>query len=158
MGAIKCMVCDDKLACRAVDEELEKGMSGAAVARLMTLRGFQVTAPTINEHNKHRQPMATPDVARTKKDLATLLRDKIMEKVENNPEFDILDKEVQPALKTGLMAEGLIDKRVARTDDKKAAIQIAVLLAGGPAGLLAPPDLRGDEDDNVIDGEAVEVD
>ena len=154
------MICDDKLACRAIDEELEKGMSGAAVARLMTLRGFEVGAPTVNEHNKHRQPIAPPGVAKTKRDLATLVRDKVVTAVEGG-QLDVLDPEAQSALKTGLQAESIIDKRVARTDDRKAVFQLAVLLAGGPTGLLAPGHLTEDgpepEDPNVIEGTAVEI-
>jgi hypothetical protein len=159
VGAHRCMICDDKLACRAIDEELEKGMTGAALSRLMTLRGFEVTAPTVLQHAKHRQPMAPPGVAKTKKDLATLVRDRVLQKIEND-KFDILDKEIQPALKTGLMAEGLLDKREARTDDKKQVIQLAVLLAGGAAGLVAPPELTdgGEPDDEVFEGEAVRLD
>lgn len=162
MGANRCKVCDDKLACRAVDEELEKGLSGAALARLMTLRGFEVSAQTILEHNKHRQPMATPGVAKTRKDLATLVRDKVLAKVESGDadDFMLFSKPGQGAISVGLKAEALIDKREARTDDKKAVFQLAVLLAGGPAGLLAPPALTdGNEpEDEVYEGEAVVLD
>jgi hypothetical protein len=159
------MVCDDKIACRAIDEELEKHMSYAALARLMTLRGFSVSDGTLSQHDKHRRPSAPPGVAKTKRDFAILVRDRVATAVENlEPDEDgadpILLKDFQPAIKSGLAAQGLIDKREARTDDKKAVFQLAILLAGGPAGLLAPPDLTGEDevdDENVIEGEAVEV-
>lgn len=165
MGANRCKVCDDKLACRAIDEELEKGMTGAAVARLMTLRGFEVSAQTILEHNKHRRPIAPPGVAKTKRDLATLVRDKVIAKVEaagdgEELEAILFSKGGQGALTVGLKAEALIDKRDARTDDKKAVLQLAILLAGGPAGLLAPPALTDGEepeDENVTEGVYTDV-
>lgn len=161
MGKYRCMICDDKVACRAIDEELAKGMTGAAVSRLMTLRGFEVSASTVNEHKGHMMPMAPPGVAKTRKDLATLVRDKVQTAVENG-EIDILDKMGQGAIKTGLAAEKIIDTRAARSDDKKLALALSMaLLGGGPAGFLAPPDLIGEddgvEDDDMIEGTAVVV-
>ena len=151
------MICDDKVACRAIDEELERGMTGAALARLMTLRGFEVTAPTVLQHAKHRQPIAPPGVATRKRDLALLVRDKAYTMAENMPDELFADKGVQGALTVGLRAEALLDKREARTDDRKSVIQLAILLAGGPAGLLAPPELTSGDDD-IIEGTAEEVD
>lgn len=151
------MVCDDPIAMRAIDEELEKGMSGAALARLMTLRGFEVSAKTVNSHNGHRRPMAPPDVAKTKKDLAILMRDKVYDRMQSDGAIDLFmeDKNIQGAVKVGLQAEAIIAKREAHADDKKNAIAIAILLSGGPAGLLPPPELIGDEDgDLIIEGEA----
>lgn len=156
MGVNACMVCDDKVACRAIDDELAKGLTYAALSRLMTLRGFDVSAPTLSQHDKHRAPGPPPDVAKRKRDLAIMVRDKVADKVESET-FDILDRDNQSAIKSGLLAQKMLDTREARTDDRKVAFAIATLLAGGgPAGFLAPPDLVG-EDENVIEGEAVEI-
>lgn len=166
MGRFKCKICDDKVARRAVDEELSKGMSYAAVARLMTLRGFPVTDKTVSDHRQHSVPLPPPGVVSRKRDAAILLLDRMVSAVESLPvppdggPDPILDKHLQPALQTALKAQSLIDRREARTDDRKVAFQLQVLLAGGPAGLLAPPELIDsdtDDDDLVIEGEAVEV-
>jgi len=148
-------VCDDPIACRAIDEELVKGLTYAALSRLMGLRGFKVGADTLSQHDKHRRPAAPAGIAKTKKDLATLVRDQVHDGVEKG-EIDLLDRHGQGAIKVGLSAEKLIDGREARTKDTKAVIQLAVLLAGGPAGLLPPPDLL--EDGNTLEGEYVPVD
>jgi len=167
MGRFKCKVCDDKIARRAVDEELSKGLSYAAVARLMTLRGFPVTDKTVGEHKQHAVPLPPPGVATQKRDAAVMLLDRMVSAVERLPEPSegepdpILDRRLQPALQTALKAQALLDRREARVDDRKATLQLHVLLAGGPAGLLAPPDLTDsetDDDDTIIEGEAVEVD
>jgi len=150
----------------AVDEELSKGSTGAYIARLMTARGFPVGPDTVLTHKQHWVPIAPPGVAKRKNDAATFLLDRVIRAVENLPEpiegerDPILDKHLQPALQTALKAQTIVDRREARTDDKKAAFQISVLLAGGPAGLLAPPDLtdKDADDDFIIEGEATEVD
>lgn len=160
MGQYKCMICDDKIACRAIDEELAKGLSGEALARLMTLRGFSVTAPTILSHAKHRVPIPPPGVAKKKRDLALLVRDKVAERIENAEGDDeamdslLFSKGGQGAISVGLKAEAIIDKREARVDDKQTVLKLALLLAGG-GQLLAPPELI--EDGMTIEGEAREV-
>lgn len=166
MGRFRCKVCDDKIARRAIDEELSKGLSYAAIARLMTLRGWPVTDKTVGDHRQHAVPLPPPGVATRKRDAAIMLLDRMVSAVESLPEppegerDPILDRHLQPALQTALKAQALVDRREARTDDRKAAFQLQVLLAGGPAGLLAPPDLvdASEDDENVIEGEAVEVD
>lgn len=152
MGRYSCKVCDDKVARRVVDEELGKGMSAAAVAKLMTLRGFSVGAPTVADHRKHAPMASVPAAAaQTKKDLAILVRDKTFDAVENG-EISITDKEwrnVQP----GLAAQKLLDQRENKRDDHKTAIALAMILSGASSG--GPPAhlLDAGDEDMMIDGE-----
>lgn len=152
MGRYKCKICDDKIACRVINEEIGRRLSGAAIARLMTLRGFAVNAQTVNEHAKH-MPAAEvpPNVAKGPRDLAVMVRDLTADAVENG-DLSITDpmwKNVQP----GLKAQALLDNRANKTDDRK----IAIVLALRMAGKLAPADVRLIEDGNTVEGEYTEV-
>lgn len=163
MGEYRCMICDDKLACRAIDEELEKGMTGAAIARLMTLRGFKVTDTTVNSHNKHRKPTVLPGVAKRGSDFAIMVRDKAAEMFENG-DLDLADKHHAPGIAAGLKAQSELNKQDNKQQDRKLTFILARALAAGPEGFRAPPELTaGDDDedaddDDTIEGTAVEVD
>jgi len=154
MGKYSCKVCRDPIALRVVDEELSKGMSAAGVARLMTLRGFEVEAPTILSHKKHA-PMASVQVeaAATRRDLAILVRDRTYDAVDRG-DIDITDKawrNVTP----GLAAQKLIDQRESRGDDRKTAVALAMILSGASIG-GPPAHLLGSGDD-ILEGEVVEL-
>lgn len=155
MGRFICKVCDDPLAKRAVEEELAKGMTGAAVARLMTLRGFQVGPAVIIDHKKHAPASTAPSgVASNKRDLAILVRDKTFEAVERG-DLDITDKawrNVAP----GLAAQKLLDQRESKGDDRKTAIALAMILSGASAG--GPPAHLLEGGEEIIEGEAVGLD
>ncbi|HET7070107.1 MAG TPA: hypothetical protein VFI40_04730 [Nocardioides sp.] len=142
-----------------VNAGLDKGLSNVGISAGVFAIGGKLDTDVIARHKKaHWTRPVSPDAPRpTKRDLALTLRDKVAEGVDQGT-LDVFDPEVQPVLKTGLQAEALLDKRAARSDGQKAAIQIAVLLAGGPGGLYAPPELTdGSEEDDVIEGHAVEV-
>lgn len=146
------MICDDKAACRAIDEELGKGGNGEFVARLMTLRGFAVTADTVREHKRHAVGASDAAVAaKTPKDMARAVRDKALEMFEGG-KLTLDDKDHVPGITAGLKAQAELNKQAAKIDDRKTMIGIAYLLAGHQ-----PPEHLLIGEGTVIDGEAREV-
>lgn len=53
-GPAGCKVCSDPIFKRVVDEELAKGISFTGLSRMMTMRGFPVTAGTLSRHKDHQ--------------------------------------------------------------------------------------------------------
>lgn len=141
------MICDDKAAKRAIDEELGKGGSAAFVARLMTFRGFEVSDQTISEHKKHAAEAVPPGIAKTRKDFATMVRDKAATLLDNG-ELDLTEKNHAGGIMAGLKAQAELNKQANKSDDRKTSIAIAMLLGGTvpPAHLLL-------EDGHTIEGE-----
>lgn len=140
MGTYSCMICADKAACRAIDEELAKGGNGEFVARLMTLRGWPVTAATILGHKKHAVGAADGTLAaKTARDFARVVRDKASELFDNG-ELTLTDKDHVPGITAGLKAQAELNKQANKTDDRKTGIAIAMILSGAtgavPAHLL----------------------
>ena len=81
--------------------------------------------------------------------------DRLSEMVVKRVREGVKSGGLQPTVKDGLMAEKLIDARIARTDDRATALTLAMILSGAsgtgpPAHLLIG---SGEE----IDGEAIEV-
>lgn len=160
------MICDDKAACRAIDEELGKGGSAGYIARLMTLRGFSVTDRTITEHKKHATGAVTPGIAKTRKDFAIMVRDKAAELFEKGVEIDpetgvetgglsLLNKDHVPGITAGLKAQSELNKQANKSDDRKTAIALAFILSGASGG--GPPEHLQIDDGRTIEGEFEEV-
>lgn len=110
------MICDDKVAKRAIDEDLERGLTFVGLARLMTLRGFAVSAATVGHHNSHREPSVRSDAKVAKRDAAIIIRDKLLDAMDvaegdENSRFHILAKDSQGAIANALKAQVVIDKR-----------------------------------------------
>lgn len=168
---MQCKVCREPERRRLVDADYAGGLSAAAIARRLEAGGWPVGSATIIKHLKeHFIPGSPTGVARNKRDAAILLQEKIMDEVERRERvsreieesegelpdfrrFDILDKDLQPALGTVLRAQGLIDKREQAGKTQK--VGLFMLMLGGAEGrlMLAPPDLSGSEDGIVIEGE-----
>lgn len=157
MGRYGCKICDDKVAARAIDEELAKGESAAYVARLMTLRGFSVVDQTVLEHKKHSLTASTAVIAAkgSRKHVSKIVEERVVAKLEADPNLDLTDKDIARMVGLGLKAEAEVNKQLSRVDDRKTAIAIAFILSGASGG--GPPEhlLIGDGD--VIEGEATEV-
>lgn len=169
MGTVRCMICSDTTARRAIDEELAKGMTGAGLARLMTLRGFEVSPNVVNEHNKHRTPEPPPGARLVARDAAIFVRDAQMKALQtlvdlpnptdpDLPNLTILQKDLQPAVKSMLTAQRDLDKRVGKTNDQKTRVAVAMLLSGAHGGLSAVPEYLQIDDGRTIEGEFEEVD
>ncbi len=150
--SLGCKVCDDKAVCLLVDRYLEQNITYATIARTLALGGSPVSADVVSKHAKHRVPSVNPDVKATKRDAALIIKGKVLdalESKESNPDFDILDKELQPALKTALAAQALEDKR----EQKKVTQNFWLNLYTGQQGELAQLD-----DGNTIEGKFDVVD
>jgi hypothetical protein len=138
-------------------------MSDLGIARLMTLRGFEITAPTVGDHRKrHWQPAPPPEAKLHGGDAAIFVRDaqmKALEKTLALPDGDdrILDKDIQPAVKSMLTAQRDIDRRVGRTNNQKTQIAIALLLSGAEGGRDAIPEHLRIGDGQTVEGDFTEV-
>jgi len=146
---------------RVVDEELTKGMAYAQLARLMKMRGFPVSDATISSHDKHRHEYALPEAANTrtaKRDAAAIIKNRLLDAIEAQDAsvdgLDILNKDLQPALKTALSAQNIEDKREAQRK-QHSTVEVLTALLGALRGEGAPP-LQLD-DGMTVEGEAVEV-
>ena len=79
------------------------------------------------------------------RDLATIVRDKTLQKVRAG--------KLSPTLQHGLMAQAMLDKRAERAADRQLAIRLAAMLAGGqpPAGIIrdvTPREADADDDED----------
>lgn len=154
MGRYMCKVCDDKVLRKVIDEEAGRGLNSVTISRLMTARGFPVSADMIRVHRKHSATANIPPGVATGKDLAVLVRDKTVEAIENET-LKITDpnwRNIGP----GMSAQGLIDKRANKTDDRKTAIALAMILSGATGG--GAPERLLIEDGQTIEGSFEEVD
>jgi hypothetical protein len=150
-----CKICDDLAFRAAVDEELSRGNSFSYIARVMTARGFSVTPPTVANHKRHQSDYIAPAAAGaappgiTKRDIATILRDRMAGIVETMDDADLIDKDNQPFIGNAIKTQAVIDKReVVRKGNTTFVLQ----LAGALAERLALPEPV------TIEGEAFEVD
>lgn len=157
-----CKVCRTPERRRLIDAAYAEGMRPAAIVRREAETGFAITSRTIIKHlREHYVPSPPPGVAKTKKDLAILVQERTIEWLEREDENG---ERIGPdhhawkdALVPGLQAQKILDTRAARTDDRKVAFILAQALLGGTSSaMLAPPQLLSGEDD-VIDGEATEL-
>lgn len=165
-----------------VDGLLEKGLSNVGIAAGVADMGGKLDPEVIGRHKNNHwvKPARTDGPQSTKRDLAILVRDRVMNAIESMPEDGdrifvdvedeegnprgiqivkgdpILNKDFAPIIGKGLQAQALLDKR----DQAKAknALQAgAMTLVAALAGLgraAPPPEL---DDGTTIDGVAVEV-
>lgn len=173
-----CKICRMPGRRRLIEADWAAGMSAVGIAANMTDSGWAITSGTVIKHLKeHAGPEAAIRVPPTlkKRDAAVFFRERIMDRIEEletgdgpkqmiavrGPEgieyvekdFDILDKDLQPAINTALKAETQIEAREARKDAKQIGLLVLMLGGAGSDG-LAPEELS---DGMVIDGEATEV-
>ena len=138
------MTCADVTRKAVVDPMLAKGLSAVFIAHEMTRLGMPCTDGAIINHRKHYIPPVSP-VAKGEKDLAILVRDRTYDA--------IMEGKIEPNVKDGMAAQGLLDRRTEKVDDRNTALMLARLLSGrgDPAALLAPDNVV------VIDGQYTEV-
>jgi hypothetical protein len=175
-----CKICRAPGRRRLIEADWADGMSAVGIAKAMTDNGWPITSTTVLKHLKeHAGPEAAIRVppALSKRDAAVWVRDRIMDKVEEIEQgtrtvitkdgemvevpFDILDKELQPALGSMLKAQAILDKREANQTSAKISL-FGLMLGitdGGGDGRFAPLELSsGEEDENEIEGTARAVD
>lgn len=70
--------------------------------------------------------------------------------------ISVRDGSLQPTIRDGLNAEKIIEARIQKTDDRKTALAVAMILSGASAG--AVPEALLIDDGQTIDGDAEEVD
>lgn len=157
MGEYRCQVCEDVVLRRAVDEELFSGKTATSISRLMGLRGSPLSAGLILGHKKHFRAQAEREIAvREKRDLAIMVQEEAIDLFEQG-DLSLTDRNHIPGIKAGLDAQAILDRREARKEDHR--IGMFILMLGGADGQrrLAPPDLVG-EDEDIVEGEATEID
>lgn len=175
-----CKICRAPNRRRLIEADWADGMSAEGISKAMADAGWSITSQTVLRHLKeHAGPEAgirvPPKLA--KRDAAAFVRDRVMERVmelesDDGPkrlvpvkgeggateyvevEFDILDKDLQPALSSMLKAQAILDKREAVKENRK--IDLFLLMLGGAdgKGMLAPLALTAGDDDDIIEGEA----
>ena len=154
-----CKICDDKAACLTIDRYLDQHVFYATIARALTLADWPVTAVTVANHDKHRVPGVNPEIKAGKRDAAVIIKGKVLDALEARESFidpttgvelgfDILDKDLQPALKTALAAQSIEDRREQKKPQQNFWIQLYT-----QSQEIAPLLDAGD----VIEGEATEV-
>lgn len=158
--AARCRVCGSPALLDYVNGGLNKGLSARAIAAGIEAMGGNIDPDTISRHKaKHwTAPVREGAPQPTQRDLAIIMRDKVVEAVADVPAEALLlmGKEFAPMIGKGLQAQSMLDKREAI--NKKLGIAAGALsLQMWLAGLgetEPPPEL---DDGNTIEGEAVEV-
>jgi hypothetical protein len=112
MVTTRCLICQNPSLRSYVDGGLNKGVSNAGIAAGLAAAGGTLDPDVIGRHkNNHWTKPEEPGAPKpTKRDLAIMLRDQVIERIEAG-DVDILDKEVAPGLGVGLKAQALLDKR-----------------------------------------------
>lgn len=124
---------------------LAKGLSGVFIAHeLSTKMNLPTTEFMVNNHKKHYLPPISEEVKA--KDLAILVRDRTYDA--------IVQGRLEPNVRDGITAQGLLDRREEKVDDRNTALALARLLSGrgDPTALLAPDSVV------VVDGVFEEID
>ena len=136
-------------------------MSGADTAKLMTYRGFKVSAKLVLEHKSHAVvPEAPPDLS--SKGLGQLVMDETRKAIINKT-ITITDDKLWKNVGPGLKAEAEMNKVRLRGDDRGTVLKLWQILMKKSTGYLAPVELRqlpagDDPEGEIIDGEAVGLD
>lgn len=142
----------------AVDEYLDQKEPFAFIARVMTARGFKVSADVVSKHSRHRHEYAPPPTAAPnteRRDIAKLLQQRMGDAIATMPDDELFDKDNQSAIGNALKAQNIIDKReIAQKKQTGADVLLSLLAALRGEGRPAPQL----EDGMTIEGEAVEVD
>lgn len=163
---IRCLICNNPALADYVNAGLDKGLTHNGIAAGLAAAGGSLDPAVIGRHRKHYTPKTPATGPKpTKRDLAIVVRDRLLDAVERMPPTEnedgvILDpllyKEFAPAIGAGLKAQALLDKREA----------VAAKVGLG-AGLLAlverldrlgrPPEPLALEDGNTVEGAFVDV-
>jgi hypothetical protein len=175
---IACKVCRAPNRRRLIEADWADGMSATGISKVMKDAGWPINADTILKHLKEHVEGAAvrlpPKIA--PRDASVIIKNAVLDRLEElqkgegaklmrqikgpdgmewvEVEFDIMDKDLQPALKTALAAETIDVKKA--DNQAKRKIDLFQLMLGGAGGkhMLAPPELIGD---GSIEGEFVEV-
>ena len=141
---------------------LDNGISARGIASGVVDMGGTLDPDVVSRHKNNGHWVAkqrTDGPKPTKRDLATLVRDKVADAVEelSGEALLIMGKELGPMVGKGLQAEAIIDKRAvndAKLGLAAGALTIQAWLAGMGRSTAPPPEL---DDGNTIEGEAVEL-
>jgi hypothetical protein len=108
-----CQTCSDVTRKSVTDSMLAKGLSGVFIAHELTKMGFQTTPDMVNRHKGHYLPPIS-DGAKSEKDLAILVRDRTYDA--------IVQGRLEPNVRDGMTAQGLLDRREEKVDDRNTAL------------------------------------
>jgi len=159
--AVRCLICKNSALRLYVDGLLDKGLSNAGIAAGVAELGGKLDPDVVARHkNGHWTKTLDPDAPKpTSRDLAIIMRDKVVQAVEPMaPEALLLmGKELAPMVGKGLQAQAILDKRDAinkKLGIAAGALSLQMYLAG-LKDAAPPPEL---EDGLTVEGTAVEVD
>ncbi len=169
--SVRCTICDNPVRAQIVNPLLDQKMTSVGIERYAAEAGIKITADVINRHKKHYKAEYVRPPGTSKRDAAIIIKNRVLdalERVEDRPGqwigegedrtwvpgSSILDKDLQPALRTALDAQKTEDAREKAKQGKgtaELAFAIIAMLEGRPPMLAL-------DDGMTIDGEAVEVD
>lgn len=153
--AERCKICRNKVRLAGIDAALAKGLSSAQIARDQEATGWSIEPTTITRHRGHYiPPVGSVHPGAQGRDLLQVVRDLTLDAIDEGT-LTIMDKNWKN-VGPGIAAQKGLDQREFKRDDRKTALALGLLLAGGLEGFTAPPELLGDG--MTIDGEAVELD
>jgi hypothetical protein len=144
-----------------VNTLLDNGISLSGIAAGVVDMGGKLDPERVARHKRdHWHPKERTEGPKpTKRDLATLVRDKVADAVEelSGEALLLMGKELGPMVGKGLQAEAIIDKRAvndAKLGLAAGALSLQAWLAGLGSNTAPPAEL---DDGMTIEGEAVEV-
>jgi hypothetical protein len=160
LPAGRCLICDNPPLRSFVDDALNRGFTNVGISASVDKMGGKLDQDVVGRHkNRHWVKPVDPDKPQhTPRDLAIIMRDKVVEAVEDLDANALLfmGKELAPMVGKGLQAQAILDKRDA-TNKKLGIAAGALSLQAWLAGLRdapTPPEL---DDGNTFEGTAVEV-
>lgn len=152
--AERCKICANKVRKPGIDAALTAGLTAAQIARDADATGWPLDASTVVRHREHY--ITDPKAAHPGihgRDLLAVVRDMTLEAIDEG-RLDIEDKNWKN-VGPGITAQKGMDQREFKKDDRKTALAMGILLAGGNSGFTAPVQLLGDG--MTVEGEYEEL-
>lgn len=154
----RCLICNNPALKGYVDDSLNRGLSNAGIAASIVAMGGKLDPDVIGRHKNNHwvKPIPSDAPKPTTRDLNIMVRDKVLDAIEDVPGEGLLlmGKEFAPALNAGLKAQAALDKREA-TNKKLGIAAGALSLQAWLAGLSSAPTPPELDDGNTIEGDAV---
>lgn len=155
MPSPRCLICNNASLRLYVDGLLDKGLSLRGIAAGVEELGGKLDPDVVGRHkNRHWTKPVAPDALKpTQRDLNILIRDKVVDAVQDmEPEaLMFMGKDLAPMVNAGLKAQTALDKQVQHREKLGAALW----LAGFQAQLN--PSAPALDDGLTVEGESAEV-
>jgi len=158
---MKCTICANPMLAGLVNPLIDQRMFATSISSYANDAGISVSPEVINRHKQHyvaNKQLKAPDGVGPR-DAATIIKKRILDALDNSPCYEgegILNKDVQPALRTALAAQKTEDERE-RAKTQKGTAELAFAIIAMITG-SAPQDVPLIDDGMTFEGDFEELD